>query len=350
MQSRNRNVLLGALASGGFALSLPAGRIAGACLRESCDLSIAGDQIPIAALSVGTGLLVFHIGARIGRIRSGWLAALFLCSSFGWIIGLQEPLSPFLIAFASTLVAAMALQRPSGKDTGLPPRAIRVLWSGGVVLLVLSTASDIFSVVSPGISLRDSPIDLGVLTILPWIFILVAVGDWKNNHAQGPPAWGFLASWALMAFWFSLMAALIFWSDRPIHRMLTTLPVNMMLPILPPLALIAGLTLGPGPEGKRPRRMVRLNMEIVAATGLIIAFLLLSAMVAPLETVLPEKLANLWQEAFGGLRSHGVLTMLLAFGMLGLSVATVQQARGAHWFRASLPLALLITLLHMFLA
>ena len=96
--------------------------------------------------------------------------------------------------------------------------------------------------------------------------------------------------------------------------------------------------------------MVRLNMEIVAAAGLITAFLLLSAMVAPLESVLPEKLGNLWQGAFGGLRSHGVLTMLLAFGMLGLSVATIQQARGAHWFRASLPLALLITLLHMFLA
>ncbi len=350
MQSRNRNVLLGALASGGFALSLPAGRIAGACLRESCDLSVAGDQIPVTVLSVGTALLVFHIGARLGRIRSGWLAALLLCSSFGWIIGMREPLSPFLITFATTLVAAVILKRPPSKDTSLPPRAIRVLWSGVVGLLVLSTAWDIFSVASPGISLRDSPVDLGVLTIFPWIFVLVAVGDWQKNHPQAPPAWGFLASWVLLAFWLSLIAARIFWSDQPIHRMATSLPVNMMLPILPPLALIAGLTLGPGPEGKRPRRMVRLNMEIIAATGMITAFLLLSAMVAPLETLLPEKLGNLWQGAFGGLRSHGVLTMLLAFGMLGLSVATIQQARGAHWFRASLPLALLISLLHMFLA
>jgi len=89
MQSRNRNVLLGALASGGFALSLPAGRIAGACLRDSCDLSVVYDQIPVTVLAVSTALLVFHIGARLGRIRSGWLAALLLCSRY------RNPCRPF---------------------------------------------------------------------------------------------------------------------------------------------------------------------------------------------------------------------------------------------------------------
>ncbi|MDG1399310.1 MAG: hypothetical protein P8K76_03670 [Candidatus Binatia bacterium] len=341
MQSRNRNVLLGALASGGFALSLPAGRIAGGCMRDSCDLSLVGGQIPIAALSVGTALLVFHIGARIGRIRSGWLAALFLCSSFGWMIGLQGSLAPFLTTFGATLAAALVLQRSSGVDTTLPPRAIGLLWKGAALLALLGIAVKLFAAMTDDPSRGGENLAQGLFAIFPWLLILIAVASWKIGRGVSPPGWGFIASWALVVFWLSLIVTATLWSVEL---------GNMILPILPPLALIAGLTLGPGPEGKLPRRMVRLNMEIVAAIGLIIAFLLLSAMVAPVETVLPEKLRNLWQEGFGGLRNHGILTMLLAFGMLGLSVATIQQARGAHWFRASLPLALLITLLHMFLA
>ena len=337
MDSRKRNVLLGAIATGGLALSLPAGRVLGNCLRQSCDLTASLSDITAILLSVSTTLLVFQVGARIGRIRSGWLAALLVCASFGW---LDEPIEaplPLLLTFAITLGGAVALLRSFPNEPGLSPRASELLL-GAIVLVALlgSTGATILTIVSD--DSRHGTISDPL--ILPWGLALLAVFYWTKDREQRPPALGFLISWTLLALCGSLLATLLFWPTQPIY---------LFLPVVPPLALIAGLTLGPGPDGEFPRRMVRLNFEIAGAFGLFLAFLLLTAMVAPLETALPDDLVGFWNARFAGLRAHGAMTMILGFGVLAVSTAIILQARGAHWFRASLPLALLITLLHMIL-
>ena len=337
MDSRKRNVLLGAIATGGLALSLPAGSVLGNCLRQSCDLAASPSDITAILLWVSTTLLVFQAGAGIGRIRSGWLAAVLLCASFGWLNEPGYAPWPLLLTFTITLVGAVALQRAFPNERTLSPRANELLL-GGIVLVALlgSAGATVLAIVSDGSRQGTMPDPL----ILPWGLTLLAVFYWTKDREQRPPALGFLISWTLLAFCGSLLATLLFWPTQPIY---------LFLPTVPPIALIAGLTLGPGPDGEFPRRLVRLNFEIAAAFGLFLAFLILTAMVAPLETALPDNLVAFWNARFAGLRTHGLLTMILGFGVLGISTAIILQARGAHWFRASLPLALLITLLHLIL-
>jgi hypothetical protein len=340
MQKRTRNVLLGASASGAFALSLPAGRLLMQCARHSCTTATLTAQLPPILLAVAVALWVFFLGSRLGRIRSGWLAALLLSSSLAW----QEALSPatsvlILTSMASfgggILLLRQRAIRPavdSSRNLLQPILVLSLLW----VVLVSGFVG--FSAPAPRTTSATSMI--GLLSflsagLLPWSLLVIPVGLWLREQRPWPKTTqGLLLGSAL---------GLIF---LPLVRV-TTDPV--WLPVLPALSLLGGLILGPGPEGLWPRRLVRLNLELIATFGIFLAFLVLSLLVSPSERLVPEGWVEPWSGTLAVIRAYGGVSMSCALVGLGLAALVIAQARGAHWLRASFPLALLLLLLRTLL-
>ena len=332
MQKRSQNVLLGAFASGAFAFSLPLGEMILPCLRGPCTPELLAQQWPTIFLSVSIALVVFYLGSRLGRIRSGWLAALLLCSSRAWAEATHGPPTALLLTLFVTLCGGLPLLRSSTRGAQVPTpqkkSALLLVWGIPWFILVLGfnwLAANETGVAAPG----DRT--LALTGLMPWVLLTIPLAFWIKEAQPLTNTMWMLLFWAGGGFlFFSLM------------RVTPQLP---WLPAFPALALLGGLILGPGPEGRFPRRLVRLNLEIVAAAGIVTAFLLLSAMVSPLESLLPSTIGGPWLPTLAALRTHGTLSMLLAFGILSLSILVIWQARGSHWLRASLPLALLLAIL-----
>ena len=94
---------------------------------------------------------------------------------------------------------------------------------------------------------------------------------------------------------------------------------------------------------------MRLNLEIVAAAGMLAAFVILSLLVSPVEDILPAGWIARWGNQLSMVREQGTPAMVLSLAGLVLAALVISQARGAHWLRASFPLALLLLLLQALL-
>jgi hypothetical protein len=71
--------------------------------------------------------------------------------------------------------------------------------------------------------------------------------------------------------------------------------------------------------------------------------------VSPSERLVPEGWVEPWSGTLAVIRAYGGVSMSCALVGLGLAALVIAQARGAHWLRASFPLALLLLLLRTLL-
>lgn len=340
MQKRTRNVLLGAIASGGFALSMAAGQLLRHGLETSATPAGADDGIVVILLVTAIAVGVFLLGARLGRIRSGWLASLLLSSSLAWHEALAATTAPLLLTAAVTLGGGALLWHHQSRETrgGATPPRVAILASLAVpwVLLVYGFLWFRAPQTSTPVLAQILSLPLTLATgLLPWSLMVIPVGLWLREQRPLPTTTYVLVLWSA--------SGLVFFS------LAQATPEPVWLPCLPALALLAGLVLGPGPEGLWPRRLVRLNLEIVAAAGMLAAFVILSLLVSPVEDILPAGWIARWGNQLSMVREQGTPAMVLSLAGLVLAALVIGQARGAHWLRASFPLALLLLLLQALL-
>jgi 4-amino-4-deoxy-L-arabinose transferase-like glycosyltransferase len=381
-------------------------------------------RLPSATLGILATLAVFLFGATVSRVRSGWLAALILATSFEWIrasrtarvdMTLTFFLAGALLCFAllqhrQRSMAAEAAQRGATWLRGLfwAFLAAGTLTKGPVAIVLPMLVIGIWAWTGPvepsartprslrleklRSTLRDLRVLRGFGVILPLVGIWYVGGWWiggtdflvrhalmenilrvldaerlGSGHIHGPLymvahlflgflPWSFLA--APVGYWL--------WKERPLDETTRFLVVWFLvifvfflipeskrgvylLPAFPAMALLCGRTLGPGPEGELPRRLVAWQFSGIAAFAMLISFISLTAFLIPLENLLePILKARDLQgaaAALDGLRAGGAFTFLAAMLILGAAALVVWQTRGAHWLRASFPMAALLGLL-----
>lgn len=379
-------------------------------------------RLPSTALGIALTLAVFFFGAAVGRIRSGWLAALILATTFEWIRGARTArVDMTLTAFLAGALLLFAWLRHRERTRQIPPSplarvgfflllAAGTLTKGPVAIVLPLLVIVVWAWSAPlrtdpegpapwRLRVRNVRTVLDELRLFRGLALAAAlVGAWYlaawniggtdflvrhalmenilrvldaerlgSGHVHGPfymvvhlflgfLPWSFLAP--PIAFWL--------WRQRPLDETTRLLVVwaavifvfflipeskrgVYYLPAYPPLALLAGLTLGPGPEGALPRRIVAWQFSGIAAVAASAAFLALSAFLAPIEGVItpllkPRDAAGV-VAALDGIRSGGIPTFVAALSITGLAALVVWQARGAHWLRASFPLAALLVAL-----
>lgn len=381
-------------------------------------------RLPSATLGILATLAVFLFGATVSRVRSGWLAALILATSFEWIrasrtarvdMTLTFFLAGALLCFAllqhrQRSMAAEAAQRGAIWLRGLfwAFLAAGTLTKGPVAIVLPMLVIGIWAWTGPvepsaltprslrlgklRSTLRDLRVLRGFGVILPLVGIWYVVGWWiggteflvrhalmenilrvldaerlGSGHIHGPfymvahlflgfLPWSFLA--APVGYWL--------WKERPLDETTRFLVVWFLvifvfflipeskrgvylLPAFPAMALLCGRTLGPGPEGETPRRLVAWQFNGIAVFAMLISFITLTAFLIPLENLLnpilrPRDLQGT-KAALDGLRAGGVFTFASAMAILGAAALVIWQARGAHWLRASFPMAALLGLL-----
>ncbi|MFP6663523.1 MAG: glycosyltransferase family 39 protein [Deltaproteobacteria bacterium] len=385
-------------------------------------------RLPSATLGILATLAVFLFGATISRVRSGWLAALILATSFEWIRASRTARVDMTLTFflAGALLCfallqhrkqAMATERGATWLRGLfwAFLAAGTLTKGPVALVLPMLVIGIWAwtgplpaapTTQPARKLRAGKLrrvlaELGVLrgfaVILPLVGIWYVAGWWiggteflvrhalmenilrvldaerlGSGHIHGPLymvahlflgflPWSFLA--APVGYWL--------WKERPLDETTRFLVVWFLvifvfflipeskrgvylLPAFPAMALLCGRVLGPGPEGDLPRRLVAWQCNAIAAFAMLISFITLTAFLMPLENLLEPILKprdlQAARAALDGLRAGGVFTFAAAIAILGAAALVIWQARGAHWLRASFPMAALLGLLTITIA
>ena len=390
--------------------------------RAIGEVSAWSVRLPSAALGIGLTLAVFFFGAAVGRIRSGWLAALILATNFEWIRAARTArVDMTLTVFVAGALLLFAWLRHRQRTRQVPPSpparlgfwlllAAGTLTKGPVAIVLPLLVIGIWALSAPLPSTSEAHSSLRLrlahagrvledlhprrglammLTIVAaWYLAAWSIGGTDflvrhalmenvlrvldaerlgSGHVHGPfymvahlflgfLPWSFLAP--SIAFWL--------WRARPLDETTRLLVVWVAvlfvfflvpeskrgvyyLPAYPALALLAGLTLGPGPEGETPRRLVAWQFSGIATVATIAAFLVLSAFLAPLEGLFasflkPRDAAGV-RAALDGIRAGGIPTFIAALAITGLAALVAWQARGAHWLRASFPLAALLVLL-----
>lgn len=174
-----------------------------------------------------------------------------------------------------------------------------------------------------------------LLGALPWSLLAPGVIWFLWRSRPLDPTLRYLIVWFLTVFVFFSIPA----SKRAVY----------LLPAYPAGALLLGLTLGPGPEGERPRRLVAIGLWIAA--GLVGVLGLAGLIVAsglPIETLLgsllkPKDLQGT-TVALVGLRANAAITAVASLAILGGAAMAAREAVGAHWLRANFALSGAITL------
>lgn len=364
-------------------------------------------RLPSALLAITITGLVFFLGARWSRIRSGWLAAMSLSLSFEWLRAARTA----RVDMAFTAFVTMALLLYATIDRSGPGRAriiafyaalaAATLTKGPAGLVLPLLVIFVFNLVRP--VPPEHPRGLGVrvarltqtaraIRIVPGLLaVMVVVGAWytiagflggepflethlfrehlfrvldaeryQSGHSHG--VFYLFGQFLLGAFPWSLFVPALawwLWNQRPLDDTKRFLVVWFcvvflfflvpdskrgvyLLPLYPAGALLFGMVLGPGPEGVTPRRLAAgawitgcATLALLGVAGLIVASgLPLHQLVLPY--LRPHEAAEVIASV-DALRNH--LLALLAASALALlgSALAAQNARGAHWLRASVP-------------
>ncbi|MEW6269610.1 MAG: phospholipid carrier-dependent glycosyltransferase [Thermodesulfobacteriota bacterium] len=379
-------------------------------------------RLPSALLAIVAVTAVYLFGATVGRIRSGWLAAVALMFSFEWIRAariarVDMTLTFFLVAallcfavmdrsgvtrvrlwiFYAAVAAATLAKGPVG--VALPAFVI-VLHA---LLGPLPDAAAAGGSWTAHFAARARNAWRTVLALRPvhgLVAVALVVGAWyvaawaiggndffvkhvlKENlfrvidperldtgHEHGP--FYLLPHFLVGALPWSLLAPAVawwLWRMRPVDAttrylvvwfvgviVFYSIPASKrsvyILPAYPAGALLLGLVLGPGPEGKGPRKLAAWGLLVSAAgLALVAVVLLLVALGVPFESLLAGMLKPKDQQgvvaALDALRAHRWLVAGAALAMLAGAAGTWREAPGAHWLRASMALTVALIALY----
>ena len=173
------------------------------------------------------------------------------------------------------------------------------------------------------------------LGTFPWGLSAPAIFWWLWRGRPLDETTRFLAIWFLVVFAFFLVPE----SKRGVY----------LLPAYPAAALLFGLVLGPGPEGRGPRALAAAGWLVGCALPALLglAALVVASGVAIDEPILSRLRPHEASEvaaSFEVLRSNGWQTACVGFLAIAASGAAALNAPGAHWLRASVPLVVALVL------
>jgi 4-amino-4-deoxy-L-arabinose transferase-like glycosyltransferase len=168
------------------------------------------------------------------------------------------------------------------------------------------------------------------LGAFPWSLLAPAVPWWLWHQRPLDGTRRLLVVWFAVIFVFFLIPE----SKRGVY----------LLPAYPAGALLFGLVLGPGPEEPHIRRVAAAGWfagcAVLVLAGLVV---LLVASGIPFDGFLLPRLrpaeAAETALAFTALRDSALLTAAVAAVVIGGAAASAREGAGAHWLRASVPLA-----------
>ncbi len=288
-------------------------------------------RLPSVVLGVLTVLAVYLTGACVGRIRSGWLAAIALLFAFEWLRAMRTARVDMTLAFFITTALLLFLwihHRGASalRLTGLwLCLALATLAKGPIGFVLPALIIVVYALVLPiegagrGIARRIETVRDVVGSLEPvrgLALVLLLSGGWflaawaihgrefivehvlKENvlrvfdadrlasgHRHGP---GYLlGQLALGTLPFALLAPAVawwLWLERPLdptRRFLVVWVVTVvalfalpqskrgvyLLPAYPAAALLLGLTMGPGPVQPGPRQLARAGLVVLTWTG-----------------------------------------------------------------------------------
>jgi len=169
------------------------------------------------------------------------------------------------------------------------------------------------------------------LGAFPWSLLAPAVAWWLWRQRPLDGTRRLLVVWFVVIFAFFLIPE----SKRGVY----------LLPAYPAGALLFGLVLGPGPEEPHIRRVAAAGWiagcAVLVLAGLVV---LLVASGIPFDGFLLPRLrpaeAAETALAFAALRDSALLSAAVAAVVVGSAAVSAREGAGAHWLRASVPLAL----------
>lgn len=369
------------------------GAVAASALGEVDEFAT---RLPSATLAIVMVLAVYFFAASASRIRSGWLSAIALATSFEWLRAARTARvdMTFSVLFAGALLLfARILQdgpTPTRRFAFWALLAAATLTKGPIGLVLPLVVIVVFATMGSAsnvrTTLRELRTDIGLPAVLlvtgAWYGAAFAIGGepflethvlrenvfrvldaerFGSGHSHGP--FYLFGQFFLGAFPWSLSLPAVawwLWEQRPLdetRRFLVTWFVVVfafflipdskrgvyLLPAYPPGALLFGLVLGPGPEGARPRALAAAGwlagcavLAVLGLAGLVIASGL------PIDDLILPRLrpheATEVAAALATLRANLVQTIAASLLALLCGLAAAANAPGAHWLRASVPL------------
>ncbi len=311
-------------------------------------------RLPSVVLGVLTVLGVYLTGACVGRIRSGWLAAVALLFAFEWLRAMRTARVDMTLAFFITTALLLFLWIHHRGASALRLvglwlcLALATLAKGPIGFVLPALIVVVYALVLPawgegrGIARRIETMRDVVGSLEPGrglALVLVLSGGWyfaawaihgsefivehvlKENvlrvfdadrlasgHRHGV---GYLlGQLALGTLPLALLAPAVawwLWLERPLdptRRFLVVWVVTVvalfalpqskrgvyLLPAYPAAALLMGLTMGPGPEHPGPRRLARAGLVVMAWAGGLLGMLAIAAALGLPLEVLLERI------------------------------------------------------------